>query len=161
MQRALLALAAAGALAAFAPGRALAFKPTSHLYTADRAVASILAGGDTVEIDGRSYTVPAAVATSIRAHPADYRGGVLGPDAFPDIPTGQGNIHPDTRFDNGRLPRDLGPGHSFTWQWLDHVYRAGWAAYRACNGCPTGQRDLAFTTGSSPTPPGTSGRTRS
>lgn len=130
------------------PVSALAWKPVDHLYAANLAIAPILAGRNVVVLLDRDYTVPPAVATSIRNHPDDYRGGVVGPDAFPDILGGQGNIHPDTRGANDTQPHaDWTPGHSYAYEWLALVYRAGWAAYDKCHGCAEGQRDLAFTYG--------------
>lgn len=146
---------AIGAVALTTASGAFAYKPTSHLYAADQSIALILGdastntpGRNAVNIDGREYAVPDAVGNSIRAFPDYYRGGVVGPDAFPDIPGGQSNIHPDTRTDNGTRP-DRGPGHgySFTYEWLAHVYQSGWTAYNGCNGCPSGQQALAFTYG--------------
>ncbi len=130
------------------PVSALAWKPVDHLYAGNLAIAPILAGRNVVVLLDRDYTVPAAVATSIRNHPDDYRGGVVGPDAFPDILGGQGNVHPDTRGANDTQPHaDWTPGHSYAYEWLALVYRAGWAAYDKCDGCAEGQRDLAFTYG--------------
>ena len=130
------------------PVSALAWKPVDHLYAANQAIEPILAGRNVVALLGKDYTVPAEVATSIRNHPADYRGGVVGPDAFPDIVGGQGNVHPDTHADNDTQPHaDWTPGHSYAYEWLALVYRAGWDAYKKCSGCAEGQRDLAFTYG--------------
>ena len=130
------------------PVSALAWKPVDHLYAANRAIEPILAGRNVVTLLGKDYAVPAEVATSIRNHPNDYRGGVVGPDAFPDIVEGQGNVHPDTRTDNGTQPQaNWTPGHSYAYEWLALVYRAGWDAFKKCGGCAEGQRDLAFTYG--------------
>ena len=129
------------------PLSALAWKPIDHLYAANQAIAPILGGQNAVTILGQNYPVPTQVATSIRNHPNDYRGGVVGPDAFPDIVAGQGSIHPDNRTDNGTKPVDWTPGHSYAYEWLALVFRAGWDAYNKCGGCADGQRDLAFTYG--------------
>ena len=129
------------------PGGAYAWKPVDHIYAANQAIAPILAGRDVVTLLGKDYAVPAAVATSIRNYPGDYRGGVVGPDAFPDIVGGQGNVHPDTRADNGKTQADWTPGHSYAYEWLALVYRAGWSDYNKCSGCAEGQRDLAFSYG--------------
>jgi hypothetical protein len=130
------------------PSPAAAWKPKTHIYTADLVMANIMAGQNTVTVGGRQYPVPVEVAGAIRAHPDDFRGGAVGPDAFPDIPGGQGNIHPDTRTNNGAVATpDPSPGHSFTWEWLDHIYSSAWAAYSTCGGCDAGKRDLAFAYG--------------
>ena len=160
------ALVSAGIVAALSlSGAANAWKPTTHLYTASIAIGDILNGRNDVIVDGKTYAVPAAVAKSIRDNPDYYRAGVIGPDAFPDIPGGQGAIHPDNRRDNGTrtanctsstkgnpVPctsgdRGAGRGYSYTWEWINYVYNAGWAAYNACSGCAEGERDLAFSYG--------------
>ena len=79
----------------------MAFKPNTHLYTGNLAIESILNGMDSVIIDGKSYSVDNRIAESIRSYPDYYRGGVVGPDGFPDIYVGQAFIHPDTRCENG------------------------------------------------------------
>lgn len=105
---------------------ALAWKPNTHLSTAGAAIDDILQGSDSVRIDGKSYDVDPRVAEAIRAYPRHYFGGVVGPDAFPDIVFGQSRIHPDT------------PGKSYSDQWLQHIYNEGWAYYNRCTGEPTG-----------------------
>src|SRR5215213_5557015 len=83
-----------------------AFKPNTHMLTGNIAIDSILAGPDAVAIDGRIYPVDPRIADAIRNFPSYYRGGVVGPDGFPDIYVGQSFIHPDTQCDNGRLFHD-------------------------------------------------------
>jgi hypothetical protein len=107
-----------------------------------------MAGQNLVVLGGQQYSVPSPVADAIRSHPADFRGGAVGPDAFPDIPGGQGNIHPDTRTNNGNSTTvDYSAGHSFTWEWLRHIYTTAWSAYSSCSGCDAAKRDLAFAYG--------------
>jgi hypothetical protein len=108
------------------------FKPNTHILTGNTAIDSILAGSDTVTIGNRIYPVDPRIADAIRSFPDYYRGGVVGPDGFPDIYVGQSLIHPDTRCDNGLKPNDQcnsSPGHSFTHQWLRHVYDSAWDSY--------------------------------
>lgn len=65
-----------------------------------------------VEIDEIPISIDYEVCESIRSHPEAFLSGVLGPDAFPDIITGQVTTHPGIKGD---------------WQtndWLMHVYTA-------------------------------------
>ena len=87
-------------------GDALAWKPTTHVYFAERALDDAVADGkvaiDLVDytngrITGRlgTYSVDRSIFAAIKAYPSHYRAGVLGPDAYPDILTGQQAVHPD------------------------------------------------------------------
>jgi hypothetical protein len=89
------------------PQPALAWKPTTHVYLAERALEDALDNGKvtinrvnsaTGEIVGNigEYPVAPKILDAIRAFPDQYRAGVLGPDAYPDILTGQQVIHPPT-----------------------------------------------------------------
>lgn len=103
----------------FTPSLALAWKPTTHSYLADRAIDDALDDG-MVSIpnlaDGkvRSYPVDTATLDALRQARQQFRAGVLGPDAYPDLATGQQIIHPD--------PTDSKvPGGSNAW--LAHVWK--------------------------------------
>src|SRR4051812_3032687 len=145
---ALAVVTLAGVVASAAgPQSAAAWRGAGHDYTANAAAAEIYAGRAVVTLSGRPYAVPTPIAQSIKAFPDFFRGGSIGPDAFPDIPAGQGSIHPDTHTDNGRHVVDNSRGTSYTWEWLKLVYDAGWARYRQCGGCAEGQQVLAFTYG--------------
>lgn len=107
-----------GIVAVLTPGVAAAWKPTSHVYFAEIAVNDALDDG-WVEIpvlgttDVRRYKVDEATLEALRLGRPQYRAGVLGPDAYPDILTGQQVIHPD--------PHDSGiPEGSDAW--LEHVW---------------------------------------
>jgi len=132
-----------------------AWKPNTHIYAAEQAINNIMAGNNVVIINNgqgpQQYTVDPIVANAIRQYPQYYIGGVVGPDAFPDIYVGQGIIHPDNRCYDGtielaecKLP---GRGDTFTHQWLRHVYNSGWAYYNAHPNTPEGKQVLAFTYG--------------
>lgn len=135
-------------LSFWAAGSAHAWKPNTHLYAANQAIQPILAGQNKISVDGRQYDVDPRVAAAIRAYPAAYRAGVIGPDGYPDIYVGQSFIHPDTRADNGLKTGDeiQGDGHSFSYEWLRHVFEAGWAYYNT-HPLSQGQPVLAFTYG--------------
>jgi hypothetical protein len=122
----------------------LAFKPSTHIHTTDRA----LDLAATLDLFDRSYPKDPHVRDAIRAFPDYYRGGVVGPDAFPDILFGQGQIHPDTRCDNGKAT--CGESGTFTHQWLTWVFERGWSEYRRLStdgDLVQAQQILAFTYG--------------
>ncbi len=92
------------------PKPALAWKPTTHVYLAERALEDALDNGKitinrvnsgTGEIVGTigEYSVAPDILEAVRAFSDQYRAGVLGPDAYPDILTGQQVIHPPTNPD--------------------------------------------------------------
>lgn len=89
---------------------ALAWKPTTHVYLAEQALNDALdnekvtinrVNAETGEVVGQigEYPVAPEVLSALRAFPAQYRAGVFGPDAYPDILTGQQVIHPPTNPD--------------------------------------------------------------
>ena len=91
-------------------GAAFAWKPTTHVYLAERALEDALDNGKiTIErldpatgnITGviGEYAVDAATLEALKKFADQYRAGTLGPDAYPDIMTGQQVIHPSTNPD--------------------------------------------------------------
>jgi len=143
IQKSLATVALATAVAA----PAFAWKPSTHIYAANQAISSVLAGQNVVNIDGNNYPVDPRVAQAIRNFPDYYRAGVIGPDAYPDIYVGQSCIHPDTRSNNGKTTPDMGNGKSYSYEWLRHVYESGWSTYNSKNGNADGQKVLAFAYG--------------
>lgn len=120
-------LALATALAPAAP--ALAWKPKTHVYLAEEAMRDALDNGKVTlfEVDyetGRvvgalgEFEVDAKALAALRAAPRQYRAGVLGPDAYPDILTGQQIIHPDEAAPPGG-------GASGSDAWLTYIYDRG------------------------------------
>ena len=97
---------------------AQAWKPTTHVYFAERALDDALDGKVTIssvdyesgQVTGNvgTYSVDPAILAAIKAFPSHYRAGVLGPDAYPDILSGQQSIHPDEKGSGVR-------GGSNTW----------------------------------------------
>lgn len=83
-----------------------AWKPSTHLYLAEEALRDAYQNGGYVTINvlsgsqpqsppvTRRYQVDPALWAAIQANPNQYRAGVIGPDGFPDILTGQQVIHP-------------------------------------------------------------------
>lgn len=95
MRRALIVLALL-----LAASEARAWKPTTHVFLAEVAVRDALDDGRVTIRDlgaGRdlSYAVDPQALEALRTGRAQYHAGVLGPDAYPDILTGQQVIHPD------------------------------------------------------------------
>lgn len=86
---------------------AQAWKPTTHVYFAERALDDARDGKvtinsvdyDTGQVTGKigTYSVDPKILAAIKAFPSHYRAGVLGPDAYPDILSGQQSIHPDEK----------------------------------------------------------------
>src|SRR5690606_17301858 len=108
MRRALLrGVAAAAALAGvLAAPPAYAWKPKTHIYLAEEALRDALDNGKVtlrltdyhtgkVVGDLGEFEADPQILAAIRAAPQQYRAGVLGPDAYPDILTGQQIIHPE------------------------------------------------------------------
>lgn len=106
---AVLALLVTALVTESASRPAQAFKPWTHEVSAT-ALADATDDG-MITIQGREYPVRPAVVTALRRWPDYYRGGVIGPDGFPDLVYGQSQIHP---VDTGK--------------WLEYVLRKAWAA---------------------------------
>jgi hypothetical protein len=106
---------------------ALSWKPTTHVYLAEQAMKDALddgrvtiykvdyqtgkiinEGGTPVKIG--EYAVDPDILDALKKYPSHYRAGVLGPDAYPDILTGQQIIHPNTNQFDG------------TNAWLQHLW---------------------------------------
>jgi hypothetical protein len=115
VNRAIKPLGVLAMLLVLQPTAALAWKPTTHGYLAKQALDDALDDGrvtiSSVDyVNGRvtgtlgTYAVDPTTLQAIRNFSAQYRAGVLGPDAYPDIATGQQVIHPsdqETRISGG------------------------------------------------------------
>ncbi|WP_181256590.1 hypothetical protein [Merismopedia glauca] len=98
---------------------ALAWKPTTHVYLGQQALKDALDDGKVsiYRVDYKNgkvlskigdYPVDPSILSALKSYPAQYRAGIFGPDAYPDILTGQQVIHPN--------PTDTGiAGGSGTW----------------------------------------------
>lgn len=84
---------------------AYAWKPTTHVFLADEALRDALDDNrvsiyqvnyETGQILNKigDYEVDSQLIAALKANTNQYRAGVLGPDAYPDILTGQQVIHP-------------------------------------------------------------------
>ena len=94
---------------------ALAWKPTTHVFLGEEALRDALDGDGRITISyvdyqkGKvkgvigNYPVSPKILEALSNHKAQYRAGILGPDAYPDIMTGQQVIHPDAPDSNAWL----------------------------------------------------------
>ena len=131
----------------YCPQESYEFKPNTHILTGNVAIESILSGQDSVIINDKTYPINPHISEAIRLFPDYYRGGVVGPDGFPDIYVGQSFIHPDSRCNNGELNNNdcsQDQGKSFTYEWLRHIYDQAWLYYNSHNGDNEGKKALAF-----------------
>jgi hypothetical protein len=96
-------------LSLFQPEHAEAWKPYTHIYTANQIRADVVDGH--VIINERPYRVRPEIVDALRRWPQFYNAGVVGPDGFPDLVYGQSAIHPEN-----------------TGAWLRHIYNNAWAA---------------------------------
>ncbi len=102
---------------------AWAWKPITHVYLAEKARSELIAQNGSISLHQvdfynrqqagllGTWPVSSNVYQALRDHPAYFRAGVLGPDAYPDMLFGQSVIHP-ARQDSG----------SDTDPWLRHLY---------------------------------------
>jgi hypothetical protein len=106
-------------------GSTLAWKPITHTYLAEEALRDAQDGSVTIPVlvNGQpqnppveqSYQVDPALLSAIQNNTGQYRAGVLGPDAYPDIMTGQQVIHPPS-------DRDTPTTHLGSNEWLEHLW---------------------------------------
>ncbi|MVN88898.1 hypothetical protein GO986_19330 [Deinococcus sp. HMF7620] len=112
-------------------GTAYAWKPITHNYLAEEALRDALDDGFVtipVLANGapqnppvtQTYRVDPDLLLALRANTAQYRAGVLGPDAYPDIATGQQVIHPPHSAN-----KDDGSVRKGSDDWLQHLYTKG------------------------------------
>ena len=113
------------------PSVAVAWKPTTHVQLAEIALQDALDDGRVtiMRVDPRTgatlgplgdFPVSPQILAALKAAPDRYRAGVLGPDAYPDIMTGQQIIHPEVaKDDSGRV---IGSD-----AWLNHMWTRSYA----------------------------------
>jgi len=106
---AILVATLATLLGVWAPS-ALAWKPYTHEYIADKAWSDVTSDGK-VTINNKAYDVDPTIVAALTNQHAYYNGGVVGPDGFPDLIYGQSYIHPEK-----------------TGEWLRHILKAAWQA---------------------------------
>lgn len=114
------------------------WKPNTHIFAANLAMQDALDDGKvTIPPYGEIPANPDAVR-ALRRFPNDYRGGVLGPDVFPDIYVGQSLAHADKSADHDRWTSD---------HWLRHVLREARTLGQRTNSDDERDRALAFAYG--------------
>lgn len=148
MRHSLVAALASAAAFTLAPSAARAWTPTTHVYLAQKAWEDAQDGKVTINFvdhDGRTigavageYNVSPEILDAIRRNPHAFYAGVLGPDAYPDIATGQMRIHPPGGSYSGP---DSNPGGPGTDAWLRKLWVASHTAP------DNTQPNLAFTVG--------------
>ncbi len=138
-------LGAVAGVVASVPSLAHAWKPVTHVYLAQQAWDDANDDGkvtiyrvDTatgqikrvngVAVEVGRYNVKPELRAAIRANPHKFFAGVLGPDAYPDIATGQMRIHPPgippmPGLLNAADSNPNGPG---TDPWLQQMWAAAW-----------------------------------
>ena len=107
------------------PSHALAWKPTTHVFLGQIALEDALDNGKVTinRVNYRTgailgvigeYDVDPTILAALQSNPAQYHAGILGPDAYPDILTGQQVIHPS--IENTQTPKG-------TEAWLNHLWQ--------------------------------------
>ncbi|MBO4378642.1 MAG: Ig-like domain repeat protein, partial [Clostridia bacterium] len=74
------------------PQTAYAWKTKTHGYSANLLLSEARSGY--VTVDGNQYAIPKEFKDALANYPSAFRAGVLGPDFYPDMLTGQSYIHP-------------------------------------------------------------------
>jgi hypothetical protein len=123
---------AASGLVVATDGTANAWKPPTHLFAVEDALQDALDGQVTIDpVDGSApVTLPVdpTIRAALNAHPEAYRAGTAGPDAYPDILFGQGQIHPDTRTHNDDPDPSTHQSSdaAYSTEWLSHLWKQAW-----------------------------------
>lgn len=81
----------------FCSTQALAFKVDTHVWVGQQVLNDVVPDGKiTIKVGSnfKELEVDPAIVSALRNHPNLYRGGNLGPDAYPDMYTGQMVVHP-------------------------------------------------------------------
>jgi hypothetical protein len=114
---------------------ALAWKPKTHVYLAELAMRDAVDDGmvtiyQTDYATGRviaplgDFEARPEIVAALRANPTQYLAGVVGPDAYPDLMTGQQVIHPGTNPAFLGNPSRNEPGSvNGTDAWLTYLWR--------------------------------------
>ncbi len=119
-----------------------AWKPKTHIYLAEQALKDAVDNGKVTiyETDYQSgkivgtlgeFPVDPRILASLKASPKHFRAGVLGPDAYPDITTGQCLIHPHQAH---ALPGETIDG---TNSWLTHIWNLTYGPMNLYTGTQT------------------------
>lgn len=133
------ALVAAGMLTS----PAQAWKPNTHVYLANIVLRDVDDDGkvtiyETDYANGKiigelgSFEVNPAIVAALRAKPDQFRAGVLGPDAYPDLLTGQQVIHPGGSLSLVGSPADgEAPSAQGADAWMTQLWRLAYGPLSA------------------------------
>ena len=117
---------------------AYAWKPAMHVYLSEQALNDASDGSVAVDISvdywaGKhnqnppsAYEVDPQILMALKNHPAHFRAGAIGPDAYPDMLTGQSIIHP---LDTNRATHTFHQGSdawlNMLWEKAKNIARQG------------------------------------
>ena len=134
------ALAATASVFLLQESEALAWKPKTHVYLAERAYdevwrtgkvsfyATNYAQGIVTQTKIGDFDADPDLVRALRAYPEKYFAGVLGPDGYPDVLSGQMRIHPpgtrDRTLCSGPDTNCDGAG---TDPWLQRLWSSAWS----------------------------------
>ena len=95
-----------------------AFKVDTHVWISQEVINDLDDNAITINLGSTPITIPvdASLANAIKQNPSMFRMGNIGPDAFPDIYTGQFVVHPGADGDPNRWETD---------EWLRHLLQSG------------------------------------
>jgi len=121
---------------------AFAWKPSSHVYLGKETLAEVTAGTNeltfyrvdyankekTSDVIGQ-YPVDETLVNILRNNRDSFYAGIVGPDAFPDLPTGQTRIHIPCPDDLNKVEANEGcpTGHNHSVisdHWLKHIWKS-------------------------------------
>jgi len=121
---------------------AFAWKPSSHVYFGREVLAEVDAGSAQISFYQVDYANQEKKPDLIGSYPANdnlvnilrnnrdsFYAGIVGPDAFPDLPTGQTRIHIPCPDDLSKVESGHGcpTGHNHTVisdHWLQHIWQS-------------------------------------
>jgi hypothetical protein len=127
--------------------KSYALKEVEANYVYD-AISTILNDSHSVKIHEKNYTIDSRIIDALHLFPEYFKGGLIGPNAFPDMFIGQGLIHPDSRCQNGQeVEWQHCRSGTFSYEWLRHIYDSGWEYYDIRNADNESQKAIAFTYG--------------
>ena len=101
----------------------------THVYAANLALADVVDNGKVWIPPFGEFAVDPVLVQALRKHPDDYRAGVVGPDAFPDIYVGQSYAHVDHWCDDNAWIAD---------DWIRQVFDAAYPRLRLPRSTPLG-----------------------
>jgi hypothetical protein len=117
----------------FSQSTALAWKPITHVHLAEIALKDALDNDKVTlyRVDYESgavldeigeFEVEPTLLAALRSYQEQFRAGLLGPDAYPDIATGQMVIHPCAPG-GGCKSFEANPNHRTSNDWLEYLWR--------------------------------------